>query len=498
MRYVGDLREAKALLPECQARLHRWHDENGGEFLRGPAHGWMLGGGGSPEMGCTLTPMSSNRESGTPPAPGERGLVRALGVAGLAAGIVNITIGGGIFRLPAEVSKTLGAAAPLGYLICAFAFGIIVLCIADAGSRVSLTGGPYAYVETAFGPFAGFLAGVLLWLLSTFAMSAVSTVFADNVGALLPVVALPIGRSAFFVVLFGFFAVVNVRGVKQGARLNTIATVAKILPLLLLAFGAWGAVRAENLVVASWPEPATLARTAIILTFAFSGIEAALVPSGEVKDPSHTVPRAIFLAMGGITLLYLMLQVVSRGVLGEGLSSATTAPLAEAAGVALGDWARTVLLVGASVSMFGHAGGMMLAVSRVLFAFGRDGFLHATVAAIHPVYRTPHVAIALQALTAIVLAATNSFERLAILANISVLLLYGACCVASWQLRRRGVSQGGTPFHGPAPTVLPWVGVLVIGWMFSSIKPEEWLAILVALLGATLLYFAARRRPTPP
>lgn len=433
-------------------------------------------------------------ESHADPVAGEKGLVRALGVIGLAAGIVNITIGGGIFRLPAEVSRTLGAAAPLGYLVCAGAMAIIVLCIADAGSRVSLTGGPYAYVETAFGPFVGYLAGVVLWLLSTFAMAAVSTVFADNAGALIPVFATPVGRTLFFVLLFGFFGLVNVRGVSQGARLNNIATVAKVLPLLLLALVGWIGVRAENLVVTSWPDAPTLARTAIILTFAFSGIESALVPAGEVRDPSRTVPRSIFLAMGSITVLYLLLQTVSRGILGEGLSTATTAPLAEAAGQAMGSWARTLLLVGASVSMFGHAGGMMLALSRVLFALARDGFLPRQVAAVHPTYRTPHVAIMLQAGSATLLAATNTFERLAILANISVLLLYGACCVASWQLRRTGVQQGGTPFRVPAPTILPWLGVLVIAWMFTSIKAMEWVAILGALSVASLLYLATRSR----
>lgn len=443
--------------------------------------------------------MPSPVSSGPLPAVGrdDRGLIRALGVVGLAAGILNITIGGGIFRLPAEVSKTLGAAAPLAYVVCAVAMAIIVLCMADAGSRVSLTGGPYAYIETAFGPYVGFLAGVLLWLLSTFAMAAVSTVFADNVGVLAPWVATPAGRAAFLVLLFGFFAGVNIRGVGLGARLNTMATVAKILPLLLLAIGGWAAVRPENLAITEWPAAGSLARTAILLTFVFSGIEAALVPSGEVKDPARTVPRAIFLAMGGVTILYLVLQVVTRGILGDTLSLATTAPLAMAAGVAMGDWASTVLLVGASVSMFGHAGGMMLAVSRVLFAFGRDGFLPRQVASVHPVWRTPHVAIALQGVMAILLAVTSTFERLAILANISVLLLYGACCVASWQLRRRDIRQGGTPFTVPAPRVLPWLGVAVIAWMFTSIRPGEWLAILGALMGASLLYFATRARRVP-
>ena len=85
----------------------------------------------------TIARMNSQRES----------LTRAIGTIGLAAGIINITIGGGIFRLPASVAGSLGAAAPLAYVICAIAMGLIVMCIAEAGKRVTLTGGPYAYVE---------------------------------------------------------------------------------------------------------------------------------------------------------------------------------------------------------------------------------------------------------------------------------------------------------------------------------------------------------------
>ena len=113
-------------------------------------------------------------------------LVRAMGTFALAAAIVNITIGGGIFRLPASVAAALGPAAPIAYLVCAVAMGLIVVCIAEAGRRVPLTGGPYAYVATAFGPYAGFLSGVLLWMLGTFATAAVSTVFASSVALLIP------------------------------------------------------------------------------------------------------------------------------------------------------------------------------------------------------------------------------------------------------------------------------------------------------------------------
>src|SRR5258708_31521502 len=116
----------------------------------------------------------------------EPALQRVIGVRGLAAAVFNITVGAAIFRLPADVAGNLGAAAPLAYLVCAVATALVALCIAEAGSRVPQSGGPYAYVGRALGPYAGYLCGVLLWLGITLAMAAVATVLADAVCGLLP------------------------------------------------------------------------------------------------------------------------------------------------------------------------------------------------------------------------------------------------------------------------------------------------------------------------
>lgn len=432
--------------------------------------------------------------SGVASAPsGERRLLRAIGTLGLAAGIINITVGGGIFRLPADVAGSLGASAPVAYLACSLAMGLIVLCFADAGSRVSLTGGPYAYVGVAFGPFAGFMTGVLLWLLGTFATAAVSTVFAAGIGRLVPSLASGAGRAGVLMAEFAILAAINIRGVRQGARIGNVLTAAKLFPLLLLAIAGLFAMKGENLRVEQLPPPGVLARTSLLLMFAYSGVETALVPSGEVQDPARTVPRAILMAMVGITALYVLLQLVSQGVLGAGLAASKSAPLADAAGIALGGWGRALLLAGATISTLGHNAGMTLAVPRALYAFARDGYLPSPIAAVHPRFATPHVAIAAQSTLVCLLAITSSFEKLAILANVSVLLMYGACCVAAWALRRRGVSQGGTPFQVPLPWLVPWLACAVILWMLSDVHSDEWFALGVCLVGAVVVFLATRR-----
>lgn len=423
------------------------------------------------------------------------GLVRAVGVFGLAASIFNVTVGGGIFRLPSGAAAAAGTAAPFVYLICAAVMACVVLCFAEAGSRVPLTGGPYAYVEAVFGRYVGFLSGVLLWMLGTTAVAGVSSAFAEGIGTL---IGLPSIRTPLIIVTFLGLALINIRGVKQGTRLIVVLSIAKLLPLLLfVGIGAFFIMPA-NLVVEQMPAPSSLARAAIILIFAFSGCESALVPSGEVKEPARTVPRALAIAMIGVTLLYLAVHLVAAGLLGGRLATVPTAPLAFAAEQFMGSPGRMLLLVGASISMLGYVSGMTLAVPRALWKFAQDGLLPPAIGAIHGTYRTPHVAIVVQTSLVGLLAIFNSFEQLAVISNLAALLLYAACAMATLVLRQRGVRQdGAVPFSVPGGPVIPVVTVLLIGWLLTSITVAEWTVLAATLAVASLIFVIARRTLTP-
>jgi amino acid transporter len=413
-------------------------------------------------------------------------LARVIGTWGLTAGIVNVTIGGGIFRLPSGVASTLGTSAPLAYLVCTLAMALIVTSFAQAGSRVSMSGGPYAYVETAFGPLIGFVAGVLVWVSSTLALSAVTTFFADSLVALVPTLGLT-GRRISMVVVLGVLAAANARGVGGVTRFNALATVAKLLPLLLLVVVGLASMNTDNLHSAVSPTPAAVSRASVLLLFAFLGVESALMPSGEIRDPARTVPRSIFLAMGTVAVLYVLIQIVAQGLLGSKLPGDPT-PLASAAAVVLGPAGRTMILVGSSLSMFAYVSGMTLALPRMLFAFGRDGFLPAALANVHSVWRTPHVAIVAQVIVVAALALLADFEKLAVAANVTGLLVYGACCVAASELQRRDVRAGGTPFQVPGGRVIPWLAVGVIGWLLWQITWQEWRAAGIVVAAGVIIY----------
>src|SRR5881398_2597098 len=280
-------------------------------------------------------------------------LVRGIGIPALTANIVSSTIGAGIFVIPATVAAGLGPAAPLAFICCAIAMVLFVTCFAIAGSRVSLTGGLYAYVEVAFGKYLGFLAGMLYFLTALGAVAGVVNVLANSIALVIPFLGGPLMRVVVMLTVYGVLVFINIRGVREGAGAVTTITIAKLLPLLLFIGAGIFFISPPNLTFTAWPGSKPLGDAVILLIFAFVGIEVALIPSGEVKNPARTVPRSAYLALVITMIIYILIQLVGQGTLGADLANHPDAPLAESAATFLGKLGRTILLAGASISAFG-------------------------------------------------------------------------------------------------------------------------------------------------
>jgi len=422
----------------------------------------------------------------------DEGLVRAIGTGALGVSIFNMTVGGGIFVLPGVVAAMLGASAVLAYLACSVAVALVFLCYAEVGCRVTRSGGSYAYVEEAFGPFAGFLASTLLWFgWAAMADAAITLAMTDMIAVAFPILAEPLPRAVFLVLLLGGLAAVNVTGVRSGIRLYVFNTMAKLAPLLLLLAAGLFAIKVDNLAIREWPSLDNIGGAAIVLFFAFAGAETGLSASGEIRNPARTVPLGLLVGLTGILSVYVGLQTVAQGVLGPALADNTEAPLAAAATVVLGDWGATMLIVGGVISIYSTVSGDLLCTPRVIFAAARDRNLPEFLGSVHPKFRTPYVAIIFFAAFICALALSGTFKPLAVVASGSILTLYAGVCLAVLRLRQRDGLPGPGQFRLPFGPVIPVLACVVVGWLLLNLTTEE-AAGLGILIGAATLFYGVR------
>lgn len=422
-------------------------------------------------------------------------LSRGIGVWGLGAAVVNGVVGAGIFTLPAAMAQAAGGLAPWAYLLCAVAMGFVVLCFAEAGSRLPTSGGVYGTVAFAFGPMAGFVCGILTWMASVLACGGIAGALASMVGSLVPALAGGAGRAAIVLGALGAITIVNLRGVREAAWLVSVATLAKLVPLgLFVGLGAWALLSG-----AVPPAPALhaaplsgLAEAVILGVFAFSGMETPLSASGEVAHGHRTVPAALFGSMILVLVLYVGIQLVAQRLLGAGLAG-QAAPLAVAAARIAPVWGR-VLAVGAGISMLGWLGSDILGAPRVLFAFARDGLLPGALGRVDPRTRTPDVAILVHVAIAAFLALSGSFTDLVVASTLNTAGLYFLGCGAAWVLHRRDTQQAGTPVSFKA---LPAAALCGMAAMVALVCVAPWIEIagLAAVVTVSLAIYRAVRRP---
>jgi amino acid transporter len=427
------------------------------------------------------------------PAHRDAGLVRGIGTTAFAANVVNGVVGAGIFTLPAAVALSAGGAAPAAYIMCAVIMAGVVICFAEAGSRVPTSGGAYGTVEAAFGPAAGFVTGMLLLLSDVLASGGVAAAVADMVGGAMPAVSGGAARVALLLAIYIVVTAANLVDVRRTARLITWGTAVKIFPLFL--FVVLGIVAFGH---AAPPGPAAtpvslagFGRAMILTQFAYSGLETPLSASGEIRDPARTLPRGLFLAMLFILGLYVAVQLTAQHLLGANLAHAA-APLAQGAASVFPP-AGYVLAAGAGVSMFVYLVSDVLGMSRLLFAFGRDARLPGWFGRLTPRTHVPANAVLAYVAVAFVLAATGSFLELVVLSTLAVVAVYSFGCAAALVLQRRNVALAGPPLNFPALPAAAAVGLLGMAAMVAAAAHIEQLGLLAAIVVSALLYFVMQR-----
>jgi APA family basic amino acid/polyamine antiporter len=372
------------------------------------------------------------------------GLLRGLGRFDVVALCVNSIVGAAVFALPAVLALEAGRHS-LAVILAAFAVvGCLALSLAEVSSRYDVTGGPQVYARRTFGPLAGFTVGWLFSVSRIASYALISQVMLDYAAAIWPALAPPLPRAAAITVFTVALTAVNVRGVTQGAWTGNLLTIAKLVPLGLIAIaGLWYAGWNE-LPAAEPREPDGLLDAMNLALFACVGFDVAAIVSGEMRNPRRDLPVSILGGLGISCLLYLLLMIACFGILPD--TAATKLPLTDVAEHFLGPAGATLMALAAVVSTAGGLAVQMLVSPRNLFALGEAGDLPRTISAVHRAFRTPHVAILVYALLSWILAITGAFKYLLAIFVIARMLVYGSTAAALIVLRRR---------EGPAPVAIP-------------------------------------------
>jgi amino acid transporter len=426
---------------------------------------------------------------------GSGGLIRALGRWALTALVINSTIGSGIFGLPSVVAGYLGRQSPAAYLIAAAGIGIIVACFAEVASQFGVAGGPYLYAREAFGRFLGIETGWMLWLVRLTAAAAAANLFTNYLAEFWPNVQQQLLRLTVLAILIGFLAAVNYSGVRSGAAVSSVFTVAKLAPLVSLAIAGGIYLRGHFAIPGEISNSATFPignwlEAVLVLMFAYGGFEGAVIPMAEAKDTKKDIPFALFAGLATTAALYCTIQYVVVRVLPA--AAATDRPLALAARQLWGAAGSTVISVGALISVYGYLSAQMLHTPRLTFALGERGDFPRFFARIHPRFRTPHVSILFFSAIVWTLAAAGNFRWNVVLSSVGRLFIYGVTCASLPVLRRK--HPDARAFRVPAGDLFAALGVLFMLALLSRINRNEGIVILVTAAVASGNWVWVRKR----
>lgn len=405
---------------------------------------------------------------------------------------INGIIGTGIFLLPAKVFTAAGGLAWAAWLAIGAVCLLVGLCFCEAAGRADRNGGPYLYARDAFGRWVGVAVGWMALAANVFAYGAVARGFGRNLSFLVPALNAPGPQIAAAVLVIAFLAALNYRGIKPGALLSDFFSGAKLVPILLfvalgLYFVDWSRISTSP--PAGESSLAALKVGGFAALFACTGFEYVPVAAGETDNPRRNVPLALFFALLGSVLLYVLVQLVFMGT--HPNPALADKPLAEAAEAFAGPWMGRFVAVGSVVSSFGYLTAVALVTPRYLSSLSENGELPAIFARRHPRFGTPSVAIVITSVVCIAMARFFDFDRGADLNNAAVFAQYVPTCLAVLVLRKK---RGPSSFALPLGPVIPLLATLGCLLFLNGIHHEDVVFSLGTLVVGLVLHAAWRWR----
>lgn len=402
---------------------------------------------------------------------------------------VNGIIGAGIFGLPSEVFSRIGPYSLFAFAACALVVVVIILCFAEVGSRFSETGGPYLYAREAFGPIVGFEVGWLIWIARLTAFAANCNLLVGYMSFFWPAAGAGLWRALIITAIVALIVLVNIAGVRDAAIVSDFFTVGKLVPLVLfIAIGLFF-IQPERYSLGPAPGYGQFSSSCLLLIYAFSGFEMAIIPAGEARDPRRNLPFALFTAVGVVAVLYMLIQVVCIGTLPE--MAASKRPLADAAASFFGSAGGAIISAGALVSILGNLNVILLAGSRLPFAMAERRELPAFIGSVHRRFHTPHISIVITGAVMLAMTLSGTFVYAATISAIARLLTYAASCAALPVLRRKERELPAL-FHAPFGFALAIIALALTGWLLANSTLQQARDASIAAAIGLIVYFLYR------
>ncbi len=520
--------------------------------------------------------MSTQTSASTPPPASDwdihshqdKELVKALGLTSATMLVMGSMIGSGIFIVSAEISREVNSPALLlgAWLVTGFMTIVGALCYGELAAMMPRAGGQYVFLREALGPLWGFLYGWTLFLvIQTGTIAAVGVAFGKFLGVFFPSISsthwilhlwkvppIPIGpmvlgnmdvgistQNLVAILVVVVLSVVNIFGVKTGAVIQNIFTVAKVSALAgLVLFGlfigrnaqalaanfnghfwqnaGWGAQHAVQVGAGG---PMVLVGTLTILAVAQVGSlfsadawNNVTFTAGEVKNPQRNLPLSLAMGTGVVILLYVLCNVIFLNVLPLDGSAAGTTILERGIKYASEDRVGTAVMtqifgaaggalmaIAIMISSFGCNNGLILSGARVYYAMAKDGLFFRSVAKLHPIYKTPAVSLMVQMVWTCILCISGSYGQLLDYIVFAVLVFY-ILTIGGLFVLRRTHPDAVRPYRAVGYPILPAIYILMalfIDVVLLRYKPQyTWPGLIIVLLGIPVYYLWNRNQGT--
>ena len=436
--------------------------------------------------------------------------------------VVGCVVGVGIFFIPGRIAAS-GASFPLiisTWVVVGLACFLAALCFAEMALMYPRSGGQYVYLGEAYGrPVAFMLGWAAVLIIAPSAAASLSVAFVETCAGLFKAdLSIP-GKTAAAAVVLAVVVGINLRGARWGGGFQTATTLVKvvslcclaILPFLMGFFSGDGVDRANYSSVIDAGDKSPFALFALVMVsvmFAYEGWQNVTAVAEEIRDPQRNIPRALFMGLALVVLVYVAVNLAFHGVLSmEEVAASGRGVAQKMTGELIGPMGEGIISLVVLFSMIGSLNGVILANPRVLFAMGRDYPLIGRLARVHPRYGTPAAAlVTLFAVAVLYLAAaavyvefysgSNLFDILSKYMVFATSIFYFLSVLGSMVLRHRQPDVE-RPFRIPLFPLVPVAFLLLYGWFLWRIGFEQpveaGIGLLVIFAGLVVYFFVFRR-----